>query len=162
MKNLKNILSILSVCFIMLLSFNTNAQSYEVVKDSRISGSSIEVPKELKADVNSKTKNKLTTIRDFSKKYGGYVYVSAYVDEKGNVKIASINVPSKTYRQISIESGGGSGGCPGGYRLCARGCNDKPTELGVALCIAYCIIDCHFGDGVGTGGPNENEITNGF
>ena len=101
-------------------------------------------PKEVLASDSGK--NKVEVSKDFSKKYNGRVYIESFV-ENNDIKylkatITFDDVNSFNAAREAISAGIDSGGCDSGYRSCARGCNSNPTTLGVALCIAYCMIDC--------------------
>jgi len=94
--------------------------------------------------LDSNNKHKLVTVKEYNKEKDGTLIIIGY-QEKEVIKIASVKMEYNS--QESYNRGKSSlellpNGCPEGYRACARGCNSNPTELGVLLCIGYCIIDC--------------------
>ncbi len=132
---MRNLFLTLSFMLIGLFSFG---QSLNVIDySSRIS-------KEQKG--TTETNSEIVTASEYSENLGGTMIVTGYRDGL-EFKIISVSLVKSTNERISnaqsLQPAGGGGGCPNGYRSCARGCNDKPTELGVILCIGYCLIDCN-------------------
>lgn len=103
------------------------------------------IPVEVKGSIEDAIKEGTTvsTIRDISKKWEATFEFSYYLTRGGEYKFTSMSATTSNAqtRQLLTQLVE-NGGCPDGYRACARGCNDKPTELGVILCIGYCMIDC--------------------
>ena len=100
------------------------------------------LPKETISFSNSTVKSENN--KEFSKKYNCLVYIDYYFEKDViKYKVATISFDSlESYNAAKVALTDAVGGCDNGYRACARGCNDKPTELGVGLCILYCMIDC--------------------
>ena len=88
-----------------------------------------------------KDNHSVVTAKAYYEKLSGTLFVTGY-SEKGITKIKSVMIEYNSDENYNKAVYSGYGGCPGGYRQCARGCNGNATELGVLLCIAYCIIDC--------------------
>lgn len=129
--------SILKIAIFLVLSITVSsiqAQNYEKVEQELAKGYELAIPDSYKLNISQKEKNELITIRTYDEKLEGYVYITAGTNKEREIKIASIMTPKRMQVQ--------AGGCDDGYRDCARGCNDKPHELGTILCIGYCIIDC--------------------
>lgn len=131
---MKNLILIITFMLIGLQSFG---QSLNVIDYSS------NISKEKKGTTD--TKSEIITASEYSENLGGTIIITGY-QEGLEFKIISVSLVKSTNKRISnaqsLQPSGGGNGCPDGYRACARGCNDKPTELGVILCIGYCIIDC--------------------
>jgi hypothetical protein len=134
MKTIKQAFTFILVTVIMITSFSINAQ--DLKENAKMF--KIEIPSSMKIDTNDK--QPLTVVTGFNKRLNVTVTVSGYVDSNGNVKISSL-YSSKSFDPTTKAAGG----CPNGYRACARGCTGSPTHGGVLLCTIYCMIDCSGG-----------------
>ena len=131
---MRNLILTLAFMLIGLLSFG---QSLNVIDYSS------KIPNEQKG--TTETKSEIFTASEYSENLGGTIIATGY-KEGADYKFISVSLVKSTNQRISkaqsLQLSGGGDGCPDGYRACARGCTNKPTEYGVFLCTIYCMIDC--------------------
>ncbi len=110
------------------ISFSQNLNNIDLSKN---------IPVDYRGDSNYEH---IETLKEFSEKYQATLVVKGYV-LNNKTKLVSIELTGKDLskaEKLLAEPGG----CPDGYRDCARNCTDKPTMLGLGLCTIYCMIDC--------------------
>lgn len=131
MKYLKKIIPVITIVMLILSTNSVNAQKVNNPK-----GYSIEIPKEFKISTAEKENNKLITVSKYYYDLGGYIYITGFVNSSGKAKFDTVLVPTKPNATRGA-------GCTGGsYQACAMDCTHRPSELGVLLCTAYCIVIC--------------------
>lgn len=120
----------------MLIGLFSFGQSLNVIDYSS------KISKEQKGTLE--TKSEIFTASEYSESLGGTIIATGY-KEGTEYKYISVSLVKSTNKRvsgaISLQQSGGDG-CPDGYRACARGCTNKPTEFGVFMCTVYCMIDC--------------------
>ena len=133
MKNFKQMINIAFITFSILINLNVMAQQKS---KSTLSGFSVEIPEGMKITTAEKSNNTLIRVSKYDSELGGTIYVSGLVNSEGKVKFDSVLVPNENSTRMDANCTGGD------YRACALGCTDKPTNAGVILCTAYCMISC--------------------
>ncbi|MCZ2083527.1 MAG: hypothetical protein LC112_04585 [Flavobacteriales bacterium] len=137
---MKKLVTFFSVCMLVFSSFSFGQSSKQIAKSY-----SVEIPKELKSQFSVadyvKTPKEFTVI---SEKEGMTIIFDKYK------KMVSIDLSSQKYDVYSklgynpLESES-NGTANKAVPACAKGCEDKPTDWGVALCLYNCAYEAIFG-----------------